>query len=142
VAPKDGDTVRVHYKGTLEDGSTFDSSEGRDPLEFTLGEGVVIAGFESAVSDLGVGESKKVTIPAEQAYGQPAEDAIRPIPLSAFPEKPEPGIVVELAAPDGRRLAAVVAEIGDEEVLLDFNHPLAGKDLTFEIELVEVVGGE
>jgi len=139
MAPKEGDTVRVHYKGTLEDGSEFDSSEGREPLEFTLGEGLVISGFEDAVSGLDVGETKTVTISADQAYGEHSSEALRTIPLDTFPEKPNPGMVVELAAPDGRRLAATVAEVGEDEVTLDFNHPLAGKDLTFKIELVEVV---
>jgi peptidylprolyl isomerase len=139
MAPKSGDTVRVHYKGTLDDGSVFDSSEGRDPLEFQVGEGQVIPGFDSAVGELEVGGSTTVNIAACDAYGDRIDEAVQEVPLSAFPEAPEEGMMVELAAPDGRKLAATVTEIGEENVRLDFNHPLAGKDLTFEIELVEVL---
>lgn len=136
---KDGEKVRVQYTGTLEDGTEFDSSRGRGPLEFTVGAGEVIPGFDEAVRELGVGESTTVTIPSENAYGEHMEDALRPVPRDMFIEAPEIGWAVELQAPDGNRLAAVVVEVGDEEVILDFNHPLAGRDLTFEIELVEVV---
>lgn len=136
---KDGDKVRVQYTGTLEDGTEFDSSRGRGPLEFTVGAGEVIPGFDEAVRELAVGESTTVTIPSVNAYGEHMEDALRPVPREMFIEAPEIGWAVELQAPDGNRLAAVVVEVGDEEVILDFNHPLAGRDLTFEIELVEVV---
>ena len=142
MAPKDGDTVRVHYKGTLEDGTVFDSSEGRDPLEFQIGEGQVIPGFNDAAAGLDVGNSVTVTIPSCDAYGDSMDEAVQTVPLSAFPEAPEQGMMVELQAPDGRKLAAVVAEIGEENAELDFNHPLAGKDLTFDIELVEIVEPE
>jgi peptidylprolyl isomerase len=139
MAPKSGDKVRVHYKGTLEDGSVFDSSEGRDPLEFEVGSGQVIPGFDSAVTELEVGNSTTVSIAAADAYGDRVDEAVQEVPLSAFPEAPEEGMMVELQAPDGRRLAAVVNTVGEENVELDFNHPLAGKDLTFDIELVEIV---
>ena len=142
MAPESGNTVRVHYKGTLEDGSVFDSSEGRDPLEFQLGSGQVIPGFDAAVSELDVGGSATVSIAACDAYGDRVDEAVQEVPLSAFPDAPEEGMMVELSAPDGRRLAAVVNTIGEENVELDFNHPLAGKDLTFDIELVEVVEAE
>jgi peptidylprolyl isomerase len=145
MAPKSGDTVRVHYKGTLEDGSVFDSSEGRDPLEFQVGEGQVIPGFDSAVAELEVGGTVKVDIPAEDAYGERIAEAVQEVPLSAFadaPGDPEEGMMVEMASPDGRRMAATVSRVGDEVVELDFNHPLAGKALTFDIELVEVLEGE
>ena len=142
MAPESGNTVRVHYKGTLEDGSVFDSSEGRDPLEFQLGSGQVIPGFDAAVTELEVGGSTTVNIVAADAYGDRVDEAIQEVPLSAFPDAPEEGMMVELSAPDGRRLAAVVNTIGEENVELDFNHPLAGKDLTFDIELVEVVEPE
>ena len=141
MAAKSGDTVRVHYTGTLDDGTTFDSSEGRDPLEFTVGSGQVIPGFDAAVDGLEVGEAKKVTIPSKEAYGEHNPEAQQCVPKEAFEQEPEVGGVVELAAPDGRKLAAVIAEIAEEQVTLDFNHPLAGKDLTFDIELVEVVEG-
>lgn len=138
----EGTTVRVHYRGTLEDGSVFDSSEGREPLEFTLGEGQVIPGFESAVIDLAPGESVTVTISPEEAYGPRLEEGMQTVPVSAFWETPEPGMVVQLVAPDGTQLAATVMEVGEEEATLDFNHPLAGEALTFEITLVEVDDAE
>lgn len=139
MAPKTGDTVRVHYKGTLDDGTEFDSSEGRDPLEFVVGSGQVIPGFESAVAGMELGDSKKVTIPVEDAYGDRSDDAMQEVPMSAFGEdRPQAGWMVELAAPDGNRIAATVADVGDDTVKLDFNHPLAGENLTFELELVGV----
>ncbi len=142
MAPKDGDKVRVHYKGTLNDGSLFDSSEGRDALEFEVGAGQVIPGFDAAVRDLEVGGSTTVTIPCDEAYGERVEEAVQQVPLDAFGDQaPQAGWAVEMQAPDGQRLAAIVTEVGDEEATLDFNHPLAGQDLTFEIELVEIVGG-
>ncbi|MBU4555747.1 MAG: peptidylprolyl isomerase [Actinobacteria bacterium] len=136
----EGTTVRVHYRGTLNDGAEFDSSEGRDPLEFTLGASQVIPGFESAVVDLTPGDQVTVTIEAENAYGPRLDDAMQNVPVSAFWETPEPGMVVQLVAPDGSQLAATVVEVGEEEALLDFNHPLAGQALTFDITLVEVIG--
>ena len=139
MTAKSGDTVRVHYTGTLDDGTTFDSSEGNDPLEFTVGSGQVIPGFDSALEGLEIGESKKFTIPSAEAYGDHNAEATQVVPKEAFEQEPVVGGVVELAAPDGRKLAAVIIEIVEENVTLDFNHPLAGKDLTFDIELVEVV---
>lgn len=135
-----GQKVRVHYRGTLEDGSEFDSSEGREPLEFVVGSGQVIAGFDTAVADLAVGEKTTVTIPACDAYGDREASATHEVPLEQFPDKPEVGWIVELAAADGQRMAATVTEVGPDTAVLDFNHPLAGMDLTFEIELVEIVG--
>lgn len=137
---KDGDTVRVHYRGTLGDGSEFDSSAGREPLEFVVGSGQVIPGFDNAVRDLAVGESVTVTIPAAEAYGERQEEGIQSFPREAFPPDADPqaGWAVELAGPDGQHLPAIIAEVTDETIVLDFNHPLAGEDLTFEIELVEV----
>lgn len=142
MAPKNGDTVRVHYRGTLNDGSEFDSSAGREPLEFEVGSGQVIPGFDSAVSELEVGASTTVTVSACDAYGERMDEAMQEFPLDAFgDETPELGWAVELQAPDGSRLAATVVEIGEEVVTLDFNHPLAGEDLTFEIELVAIDPG-
>jgi peptidylprolyl isomerase len=129
----------VNYKGTLEDGSVFDSSEERGPLEFEVGSGQVIPGFDSAVSELEVGASTTVSINAADAYGERVDEAVQDVPLSVFPETPEEGMMVELAAPDGRRMAAVVSTVREEDVVLDFNHPLAGRDLTFDIELLEIV---
>ncbi len=141
MAPVSGDTVRVNYTGTLADGSVFDSSEGREPLEFVIGSGQVIPGFDAAVSDLGVGDTATVTIVAADAYGEHSDEGMQTFPRDAFPPdaSPEVGWAVELSAPDGQRVPATVAEVTDESITLDFNHPLAGQDLTFEITLVEVV---
>lgn len=140
MAPKPGDTVRVHYRGTLADGSEFDCSEGRAPLQFEVGAGQVIPGFDTAVSDLETGGTKTVTIAAHEAYGPRDEEAMHTFPLDFFGgQVPEVGWAVELAAEDGQRVPATVAEVTEEGVVLDFNHPLAGQDLTFEITLVEVV---
>lgn len=140
MAPKSGDKVRVHYKGTLEDGSMFDSSEGRDPLEFVVGAGHVIPGFDSAVSDLEIGSSATVTIPAADAYGEKVDELVQAVPMEFFRgEVPQLGWVLQLSSPDGQQLTATVVEVGEDEAVLDLNHPLAGKDLTFEIELVEIV---
>ena len=141
MAPKNGDTVSVHYRGTLADGTEFDSSAGREPLEFVVGSGQVIPGFDTAVIALEPGEKVTVTIPAAEAYGEHAEEGLQNFPLSAFPSPPEAGWAVELSGPDGQRVPATIVEVKDEEVVLDFNHPLAGQDLTFEIELVSATEG-
>lgn len=141
MAPVSGDTVRVHYKGTLADGTVFDSSEGREPLEFVVGDGQVIPGFDAAVTPLAVGESATATIPAAEAYGEHSDEGVQSFPRDSFPpdNTPEVGWAVELGGPNGERVPATIIEVTDENVTLDFNHPLAGQDLTFEIELVEVV---
>lgn len=141
MAPVSGDTVRVTYTGTLSDGNVFDSSEGRDPLEFTIGSGQVIPGFDAAVADLAVGDTATVTIPAADAYGEHSPEGLQTFPREAFPPdaNPEVGWAVELQDEDGNRVPAMVVEVTDETISLDFNHPLAGQDLTFEITLVEVV---
>jgi FKBP-type peptidyl-prolyl cis-trans isomerase 2 len=141
MAPVTGDTVRVHYTGTLSDGTTFDSSDGRDPLEFTIGSGQVIPGFDIAVADLEVGDTATVNIAAADAYGERSDEGMQTFPRDAFPPDaaPEVGWAVELSSPDGERVPATVAEVTDESITLDFNHPLAGQDLTFEITLVEIV---
>ena len=139
MAPEAGQKVRVHYRGTLDDGTEFDSSEGRDPLEFEVGSGEVIPGFDAAVADLEPGAKATVTIPACDAYGERIDEAMQVVPIDAFPEPPEEGWMVEVSAPDGQRMAATVTTVGTDTAVLDFNHPLAGQNLTFEIELVEVV---
>jgi len=138
MKPVSGQKVRVHYKGTLADGTEFDNSEGREPLEFVVGAGQVIPGFDAAVCDLEIGECTTVTIPSDEAYGPRYDEAVQEVPRNLFPDEPEVGWAVEMADPDGNRLAATIIEIGDEVVILDFNHPLAGHDLTFEIELVDM----
>ncbi len=139
MAATTGDVVRVHYRGTLADGTEFDASEGREPLEFKLGDGVVIAGFEAAVSGLEVGEKRCVTIPPEEAYGPKNETLIQRVEADAFAEDPYVGGHVDLVAPDGSRLPGVITIVDEDGAVLDFNHPLAGETLTFEVELVEIV---
>ncbi len=136
MPPTETGKVRVHYRGTLDDGTEFDSSYGREPLEFTIGEGQVIAGFEQAVALMGVGEHRTVTVSPEDAYGEHFDEAIQNVPLDLFEDEPHPGEVVTLVAPDGSELMATVVEVADTEVTLDFNHPLAGEALTFDLELL------
>ena len=137
---KSGDTVNIHYTGTLDDGSQFDSSAGRDPLSFTVGAGQVIPGFDAAVTGMTVGEKKTVTIPADQAYGQPDPRAVQAIPRENIPaEIPlELGLMLQAQGPGGQPIPVTVGEITDTEVTLDANHRLAGKDLTFALELVSI----
>lgn len=130
----DGDTVSVHYRGTLDDGSEFDSSEGRDPLSFVVGSGQVIAGFDDAVRGLAVGESRTVRIEPEDAYGEYTEEAVIDFPADSAPDGLQVGDPVTLG--NGGR--GTVLEITDEFVKIDANHPLAGEALTFEIELVSI----
>lgn len=134
-----GDTVRVHYTGKLGDGEVFDSSRDRDPLEFTLGGGQVIAGFDDAVTGMQPGDEKTVTIPAEQAYGPRRDEMVGEVPRAQFPPNIEPKVGQQLQMQqNGQNFVVTVADVSDEVVRLDANHPLAGKDLTFELELVEI----
>jgi peptidylprolyl isomerase len=138
---KSGDTVRIHYTGTLDDGTEFDSSAGRDPLEFALGGGQVIPGFDSAVDGMAVGENKTVTIAADQAYGDRHEQLVQEVPKSALPDEIEPAVGMQLQSqsPEGHVMNLVITDVADETITLDGNHPLAGQALTFAIELVEIV---
>lgn len=137
---KNGDTVRVHYHGKLTDGSTFDSSEGREPLEFKVGSGQVIKGFDDAVADMEVGTKKTVTIPVSEAYGVRNDQMIMEYPLTDFPDdiKPEAGMQLHMSDDGGNVFPVSVLEVKEQSVVLDANHPLAGQDLVFEIELVEI----
>jgi len=137
---KKGDTVRVHYHGKLTDGSTFDSSEGRAPLEFKVGSGQVIKGFDDAVTDMEVGDKKTVTIPVTEAYGERSDNMIMEYPLADFPGDINPAAGMELHMSDdkGNIFPVVVVEVKGDSVVLDGNHPLAGQDLVFEIELVAI----
>ena len=136
---KDGDAVRIHYTGTLDDGSVFDSSRGRDPLRFTLGSGQVIAGFDDAVAGMTVGEQKTVTIPADQAYGARRDDLVLSVPRGEFPPDIDPDVGDQLQlGEEGRTMMVTVREVSPEAVVLDANHPLAGQDLTFALELVAI----
>ena len=136
----DGDTVRVHYTGTLEDGTIFDSSRERDPLEFTLGEGQLIPGFEEAVKGMQVGQVKTAAIPVEEAYGPHRDELVMVVERDQLPEGMEPGIGerLQMQQAEGRAAVVVVTDVSETSITIDANHPLAGKDLTFEIELVEI----
>lgn len=138
---KTGDKVRIHYTGTLDDGTQFDSSSGGEALEFALGTGQVIPGFDSAVSGMAVGETKDVTIEPDDAYGQRHEQLVQTVPRDALPEEIDPtvGMHLQSQAPDGQVMSLFVTEIGDETITVDANHPLAGQALNFSIELVEIV---
>jgi peptidylprolyl isomerase len=125
----------------LDDGTQFDSSDGRDPLEFALGGGQVIPGFDSAVDGMTVGDSKSVTIQPDEAYGQRHDQLVQQVPKSALPDDMEPAVGMQLQSqsPDGQVMNLVVTEVGDDAITVDANHPLAGQALTFAIELVEIV---
>ncbi len=138
---KTNDTVRVHYTGKLTDGEQFDSSVGREPLEFTIGAGQMIAGFDAAVNGMELNEKKTVTLPADQAYGERDEKAMHRAGINQFPPemKPEVGMKIMISMENGQQVPATIIEIDESSVLLDANHELAGKELVFEIELVEIV---
>lgn len=133
-----GKTVKVHYTGTLQDGSVFDSSKGREPLEFQVGSGQVIPGFDEAVRQMEVGGSKTIKIPSEDAYGEVREDMIALIPHAQFPDglNPQVGQTLQLQTPEGA-LPVRVTDVQDEGVVIDGNHPLAGETLTFELKVME-----
>ena len=138
---KQGDTVKVHYTGKLENGTVFDTSRSRRPLQFTLGNGQVIAGFEQAVVGMNTGESKTTTVPVDQAYGPRRQDMIITMERSQLPTdlNPNVGQRLELTQMDNRSVLVTVTGISDTTLTLDANHPLAGKKLIFDIELVEIV---
>jgi len=141
ASAKPGDTVHVHYTGRLDDGSVFDTSEGREPLEFVLGTGTVIPGFEEAVSGLSIGDEASTRIPPEQAYGLRSEDLVLTVPRESFPEgvTPQVGQRFEMAGADGQRTPVVVTSVESDVVQIDANHPLAGRSLSFELKLVKIV---
>jgi peptidylprolyl isomerase len=136
-----GDMVKVHYTGRLTDGTTFDTSLERDPLEFTLGEGELIAGFEQAVLGMAAGESKTTTIPAAQAYGPHHAERVIDVERHHLPSdlQPEIGQRLEMTRPDGTTLTVMITTVTETQVTLDANHPLAGQDLIFDITLVEIL---
>ena len=135
-----GNRVKVHYTGTLQDGTVFDTSRERGPIEFTIGEGQVIRGFEEAVKGLAPGQTRTTTLPPEEAYGQPRDDLRIKVPRQTLPPEVDPqvGETLYVRQPDGGAAPVRVADVEDESVTLDANHPLAGQALTFEIQLVEI----
>jgi peptidylprolyl isomerase len=137
---KKGDSVKVHYTGKLDDGTVFDSSVGREPLDFTIGAGQLIAGFDEAVVGMAAGEKKTVRISAEQAYGPHNPEMTLQVPRSDLPAdiQPELGMQLEASQEGGHSMVVTVVEVTDESVTFDANHPLAGKALTFDLEVVEL----
>lgn len=137
---KAGDTVLMHYSGSFPDGTKFDTSEGREPLEFTLGEGQIIPGLDNAVTGMSVGEEKSVTVTPDEAYGQRDPQRIQAVPRAQFPDHipAEPGTQLQMQTPEGQTIPVVIADANETEVTLDANHPLAGQELTFDVELVEI----
>ncbi|MBD8487514.1 peptidylprolyl isomerase [Echinicola sp. CAU 1574] len=139
VATK-GSTVKVHYTGKLKDGTVFDSSENREPLQFTVGDGNMIKGFDAAVNGMEVGQDKSVTIPSDEAYGAKRDDMMIDVPVEQVPAdiKPEVGMDLSIQNQQGQPVPVKVVHVDQEKITLDANHPLAGEDLIFDIQLVEI----
>ncbi|KCV81951.1 FKBP-type peptidyl-prolyl cis-trans isomerase [Actibacterium atlanticum] len=137
---KSGDKVAIHYTGTLTDGSVFDSSEGRDPLEFTVGSGQIIPGLDKALPGMTVGEKKTVSIAPEEAYGPQQEGAMQQVPIEQVPADipKEVGLQLQMQSPQGQVIPVTIAEVTETHITLDANHPLAGKELTFAFEIVKI----
>lgn len=135
-----GQKIRMHYTGTLSDGTRFDSSEGREPLEFTLGSGEIIPGLDKAVTGMEVGETKTVEVAPADAYGERDPARVQTVPRGQIPDHipTDPGTQLQVQTPEGETMPVVVAEANETDVTLDANHPLAGQPLTFEVELVEI----
>lgn len=137
---KEKSKVKVHYTGTLKNGEVFDSSEGNEPLEFTVGEGQVIPGFDNGVKGMEQGEEKTINIMADDAYGQVREELIIDVDKNALPEniKPEVGLKLVSRTQDGKEIPVIVTEVKDSTITVDANHPLAGEDLTFNVKMVDI----
>ncbi len=140
TAAKSGDTVRIHYTGTLDDGTQFDSSQGRDPFEFQLGQGNVISGFDKAVEGMAVGDSKTVRLEPDEAYGEHHQQLVQDLPRDVLPADltPTVGMGLQGQGQDGSVTNFMITAVSDESVTVDANHPLAGQSLTFDIELIEI----
>jgi FKBP-type peptidyl-prolyl cis-trans isomerase 2 len=136
-----GKIVKIHYSGSLDDGTPFDSSAGRDPLEFEMGAGMVIPGFEKGVADMEVGEKKTIHIPAIEAYGERREELVMQFDRSQLPEglEPEVGMGLQMQGPQGQPVPVTVTEVDESSITIDANHSLAGENLNFDLELVEVL---
>jgi len=141
---KNGDKIKVHYHGRLTTGETFDSSEGRQPLEFEVGSGMVIKGFDDGVMGMKVGDKKTINIPADQAYGEKSPEMMIEFPKSQFPPEIDlqVGTQLMMSSASGQQFPVKIAEIKDDSVILDANHHLAGEELIFDLELVEIVGSK
>ncbi len=141
MSVKKGDKVKVEYTGTLDDGTVFDTSEGREPLEFEVGSGQIIKGFDDAVIGMKKGEEKEIKISPSEAYGEVNPELIKKIPKDNLPpgQEPQPGMMLVLGTPDGRRIPAKITEVTDKDVTIDLNHPLAGKTLNFKIKVVDIL---
>src|SRR3989338_4333185 len=133
-----GIKVKIHYTGTLNDGKIFDSSEGREPLEFTIGNNQVIKGFEDGIKGMKLNDEKTIKIKAKNAYGERDERMVASVPRDKFPPEVQAGGTLLLKGPNGERLPAVVKEVKDNIVVIDMNHPLAGKELNFKIKVVGI----
>ncbi len=140
---KKGDKVKVHYHGRLTNGQTFDSSEGRQPLEFTVGSGMVIKGFDEGVLGMNVGDKKTIEIAVDDAYGPKDPQMMMDFPIDRFPKdlNPEVGMQLNMSDGSGRNFPVIIREIKGDTAVLDANHPLAGEDLIFDLELVDIAGG-
>jgi FKBP-type peptidyl-prolyl cis-trans isomerase 2 len=139
---KTGDKVQVHYHGRLVDGTTFDSSAGRQPLEFEVGSGMVIKGFDEGVTGMSIGDKKTISISPDEAYGPRQEEMVIEFPITNFPPdiKPEVGMTLNMHSENGQEIPVVITAITEEAVTLDANHPLAGQTLVFDLELVDIKG--
>jgi peptidylprolyl isomerase len=140
AAAKQGDTVAIHYTGTLDDGSVFDSSDGRDPLEFEVGSGQIIPGLDAEIPGMNIGDKKSVVIEPDLAYGPVNPEAKQSVPRADIPDEIplEVGLPLQVQTPEGQQIPVTVAEVNDDTVTLDANHPLAGKVLKFDIELMSI----
>ncbi|MDR3712862.1 MAG: peptidylprolyl isomerase [Puia sp.] len=138
---KAGDTVKVHYHGRLTDGTVFDSSEGREPLEFEVGSGMVIKGFDNGLMGMAIGDKKTVEIAVDEAYGPKDPQMVMEFPIDRFPPdvKPEVGMQLNMTNSSGQHIPVVIVDVKEDAVVLDANHPLAGEDLIFDLELVDIV---
>ncbi|MEX2705385.1 MAG: peptidylprolyl isomerase [Candidatus Freyrarchaeum guaymaensis] len=135
---KKGDRVKVEYIGMFDDGTVFDSSEGKSPLEFEAGSGQIIKGFDEAVIGMKKGEEKEFKIEPKDAYGERNPELVRKIPRDQLPPEAQAGMLLMLRTPDGMQIPAEITEVTDEEVTIDLNHPLAGKTLNFKIKIVDI----